>query len=61
MSPDSGPSAGGTSVSITGAHFTGATVVKFGANDATGLTVNSPSFTTVLVLVGSAGTVDVTG
>src|SRR5262249_3438997 len=31
ISPTLGPSAGGTSVTITGAHFTGATAVYFGS------------------------------
>ena len=36
-----GPLAGGTSVTVIGTNFTGATAVKFGASNATGVTVNS--------------------
>jgi len=35
VAPSSGPSAGGTPVTITGTNFTGATAVKFGATTAT--------------------------
>ncbi len=41
VSPNTGPTAGGTGVTITGTGFTGATAVDFGANAATGVTVNS--------------------
>jgi hypothetical protein len=42
VSPNSGPTAGGTSVTITGSDFTGATVVRFGTTAATSfLVVNS--------------------
>src|SRR5208282_5764827 len=34
VAPDSGPEAGGTSVTISGSEFTGATAVKFGVFDA---------------------------
>ena len=57
--PNNGPVSGATSVTITGANFTGATAVKFGTttasfavNGATQITANSPA--------GSAGAVDVT-
>ena len=50
---------GGTSVTITGTGFTGATAVKFGANNATGFTVNSATSITATSPAG-AGTVDVT-
>ncbi len=39
--PASGPVAGGTTVTITGAAFTGATKVVFGADAATSFTVKS--------------------
>ncbi len=39
ISPTSGPAAGGTSVTITGTGFTGATAVDFGTNLATGLNI----------------------
>jgi hypothetical protein len=41
VSPGGGAAAGGTTVTITGTNLTGATAVKFGANAATGLKVNS--------------------
>jgi hypothetical protein len=60
ISPTSGTSAGGTSVSITGTNFTGATAVYFGTAAATGLTINSPTSINVVSPAGSVGTVDVT-
>ena len=39
ISPNSGPAAGGTLVTITGTGFTGATAVDFGTTPATGVTV----------------------
>ena len=41
ISPTAGPLAGGTSVTITGTGFTGATAVDFGTIAATSFTVNS--------------------
>ena len=41
ISPASGPAAGGTTVTITGTGFTGATAVDFGATAATSFTINS--------------------
>jgi len=41
ISPTAGPGTGGTSVTITGTNFSGATAVTFGATAATGFTVNS--------------------
>ena len=43
VSPTSGPAAGGTSVTITGTNFTGATAVKFGATTATFTVTNATS------------------
>ena len=59
VSPNNGPAAGGTSVTVSGTNLTGATAVHFGTNagtsisgvTATSLTVTSPAGT---------GTVDVT-
>ena len=59
ISPSAGPVAGGTSVTITGTSFTGATGVDFGANAATAYTVVSATQITATVPAGSAGTVDV--
>ncbi|MDP1573737.1 MAG: IPT/TIG domain-containing protein [Coxiellaceae bacterium] len=60
ISPTAGPTAGGTSVVITGTNFTGATAVKFASTDATTYTVNSATQITATSPAGSAGVVDVT-
>jgi hypothetical protein len=60
VSPASGTTLGGTSVTITGTNLTGATAVKFGASNATSFTVNSASSITASAPAGSAGTVDIT-
>ncbi len=60
LSPTSGPTAGGTSVTITGTNFAGATAVKFGATSATTFTVNTATSVTATAPAGTAGTVDVT-
>jgi alpha-tubulin suppressor-like RCC1 family protein len=59
ITPTLGMTAGGTSVSITGTNFTGATGVKFGSTSATSFTVNSESSITAVSPVGM-GTVDMT-
>jgi alpha-tubulin suppressor-like RCC1 family protein len=59
ISPSAGPQQGGTSVTITGANLGEATAVHFGANAATGLTVNSSTSLTATSPAGT-GTVDVT-
>lgn len=58
ISPSVGPALGGTSVSITGTDFTGATAVMFGATAATAFTVNSATSIVATAPAGS-GTVDV--
>jgi len=58
ISPTSGPAAGGTSVIITGSHFTGATKVLFGSAAASSVTLNSDIQITA-VSPGGSGTVDV--
>jgi alpha-tubulin suppressor-like RCC1 family protein len=60
VSPDSGPAAGGTLVTITGTDFDEATAVKFGASNAKGFTVESATSITAEAPAGVAGTVDVT-
>ncbi len=61
ISPSSGPASGGTTVTITGSNFTGATAVNFDATAVNNFTVNSPGTKiTVASPKGSAGTVDVT-
>jgi Cellulase (glycosyl hydrolase family 5)/IPT/TIG domain len=58
VSPNSGLPAGGTSVTISGTNFTGATAVKFGTTAAT-FTFNSATQITATSPAGT-GTVDVT-
>src|SRR5262249_25457740 len=58
VSPADGPEAGGTTVTVSGADFTGATAVKFGAVSATSFTVKSDESLTA-VSPGGTGTVDV--
>ena len=47
ISPNSGPNAGGTTVTVTGTGFTGATQVLFGNTPGTSLTVTSSTHLTV--------------
>jgi hypothetical protein len=58
LSPSSGSNQGGTSVTITGTNFTGATSVEFGGVEALSFTVNSSTQITAVNPPGS-GTVDV--
>jgi hypothetical protein len=60
ISPPSGPTAGGNSVTITGTDLAGATDVEFGNTPATEVTVDSPTQITATAPAGSTGTVDVT-
>jgi secreted PhoX family phosphatase len=63
VSPSSGPTGGGSRVTITGTSFigvSGAAAVKFGANNAAAYTVNSPTQITATSPAGGAGTVDIT-
>jgi alpha-tubulin suppressor-like RCC1 family protein len=59
VNPSHGPPGGGTSVSITGTDFTGASAVKFGSTSATSFTVNSATSITAVSPAGT-GVVDVT-
>ncbi len=59
VGPSSGPTAGGTSVTITGANFLGTTAVRFGVTSATAFTVVSATSITATAPAGSAGVVDV--
>src|SRR5437764_10091501 len=59
VEPNVGPAAGGTSVTITGTKFTGATAVKFESTTATSFTVTSATSITATSPAGT-GTVDVT-
>jgi IPT/TIG domain/Regulator of chromosome condensation (RCC1) repeat len=59
VSPKLGPTAGGTSVTISGANLTGATIVKFGSAEASNVTVSSSTSVTATAPAGT-GTVDIT-
>jgi IPT/TIG domain len=58
LAPNNGPLAGGTSVTVIGTNFTGATGVTFGTAPATTFTVNGATQLTATSPAGS-GTVDV--
>jgi hypothetical protein len=60
VSPNTGPTAGGTTVAIKGTNLAGATAVSVGGQAATGISVASASEVDATVPPGSAGTVDVT-
>jgi hypothetical protein len=59
IAPTFGPTGGGTTVTITGTNFTGATSVKFGSTAATNVVVNSDTSITATSPPGT-GTADVT-
>src|SRR5215469_1660754 len=59
INPNTGPTSGGTSVTITGTNFSGATAVRFGSNAAGSFTVDSATQITATSPAG-VGTVDVT-
>jgi hypothetical protein len=59
INPSSGSTAGGTSTTIEGAHFSGATVVQFGSSVSTHFTVRSATSITASSPAGAAGVVDV--
>ncbi len=60
ISPNSGPVAGGTSVTITGTNFTGATTVAIGGAAATNVTViGAGTSITATTPAGTAGTASV--
>ncbi|HTY98097.1 MAG TPA: IPT/TIG domain-containing protein [Solirubrobacteraceae bacterium] len=59
VSPDEGPGAGGTAVTITGTGFTPATAVEFGTHPASSFEVRSGTEIVAVAPPGS-GTVDVT-
>jgi hypothetical protein len=59
VQPASGPTSGGTTVTITGSNFTGAIDVYFGLTRASSFTVNSASKITARSPAHVAGTVDV--
>jgi hypothetical protein len=57
INPTQGPTAGGTTVTITGTGFTGATAVNFGATAATSFTVVNDTTITAVSPVGTNGVV----
>jgi len=59
VTPAAGPLVGGNTVTITGAHLTGASAINFGSVAAAGFTVVSDTQITATVPAGSSGTVDV--
>jgi hypothetical protein len=59
VSPDFGPVTGGGTVTISGAGFTGATSVLFGAVPAASYTVDSDTAITATVPAGTNGIVDI--
>jgi hypothetical protein len=59
LTPDQGPTSGGTVVTITGTGFTGASAVSFGGTPATAFTVNSDSQITATAPAHAAGTAQV--
>jgi hypothetical protein len=60
VSPSSGSTAGGMSVTITGTNFAGTTGVSFGTTAASSFVVNSTAQITAVVPAKSAGTYDIT-
>ncbi|HVA09133.1 MAG TPA: IPT/TIG domain-containing protein [Acidimicrobiales bacterium] len=60
INPNSGPTAGGTVVTITGTGFQCVTGVKFGSTPASSFTVVSPTDISATSPPGAAGVVDVT-
>jgi RHS repeat-associated protein len=60
VSPCTGSTSGGTSVTITGSNFTGVTGVKFGTTPASSYSVTSSTSITAVSPAGSTGPVDVT-
>jgi hypothetical protein len=59
LAPKKGPSTGGTSVTVTGKNFSGATAVTFGTVNAASFKVISPTQITAVSPGEPAGTVDV--
>lgn len=59
LSSSAGPLAGGSNITLTGTHFTGATAVSFGSVPAPAFTLNSATSITATVPAQAAGTVDV--
>ena len=60
VSPNSGPTAGGTAVTITGTNFAAGATVTFGGTAATNVVVVNSTTITATTPAGSAGAVTVT-
>jgi hypothetical protein len=60
VSPEQGPVAGGTQVTIAGIDLSGAEAVDFGNNPATSYTINSADSISAVAPAGTPGFVDVT-
>jgi hypothetical protein len=60
VSPAAGPTAGGTTVTITGTNFVSGATVQFGSSAATSVTVKSATQLTASAPSASPGSVDVT-
>jgi hypothetical protein len=60
VSPTAGPTAGGTTVTVTGSNFNGASGVSFGSTAATAFTVNSDTSITATSPAHAAAIVDIT-
>ena len=60
VAPNSGPTAGGTAVTISGSNFVAGATVTFGGTAATGVVVVSGTSITATTPAGSAGAVTVT-
>ena len=60
VSPNRGPDAGGTSVTVTGTNLTGTTAVYFGAVQGTSIVVGSATSLTVTSPAQTSATVDIT-
>ena len=60
IAANNGPSAGGTSVTITGTNFGGATAVNFGGTPGTSVSVNGSGTSITVLSPPGSGTVDVT-
>ncbi len=59
VAPRTGPTSGGTTVTVSGTHFTGSTAVTFGSTAAAGFRVTSSTRITATAPAGT-GTVDIT-
>jgi IPT/TIG domain/Regulator of chromosome condensation (RCC1) repeat len=60
VSPSVGPTAGGTTVTVTGSGFKDVSAVRFGSSNATSFTVTSPTSITAVSPPGTPSSVDVT-